>query len=62
MQNIRLQGVLVGPRKAFESMARAFSVHHVRPVVDRVFPFDQARAAFEHLAHAKHFGKVVIRV
>jgi NADPH:quinone reductase-like Zn-dependent oxidoreductase len=31
-------------------------------VIDEVFPFAEARAAYEHLASGKHFGKVVIRV
>jgi NADPH:quinone reductase-like Zn-dependent oxidoreductase len=30
--------------------------------VDRVFPFESAREAFEFLAAGKHFGKVVIQV
>jgi NADPH:quinone reductase-like Zn-dependent oxidoreductase len=62
MQNIRIQGVLVGPRQALERMCKAFELHRLRPVVDRVFPFDEARAAFEHLASGKHLGKVVVRV
>ena len=60
MQNVRVQGVIVGPRQAFENMCRAFEAHEVRPIVDRTFPFDQAREAFEHIASAKHFGKIVI--
>jgi len=31
-------------------------------VIDRVFDFAKARAAYEYLASGKHFGKVVIRV
>jgi NADPH:quinone reductase-like Zn-dependent oxidoreductase len=31
-------------------------------VVDRVYPFDQARAAYDYLASAQHFGKVVITI
>jgi NADPH:quinone reductase-like Zn-dependent oxidoreductase len=34
----------------------------IRPVVDHVFDFSQARSAYEHLLAGKHFGKVVIRV
>ena len=34
----------------------------IEPVIDRVFPFAEARAAYEHLASGRHFGKVVIRV
>jgi NADPH:quinone reductase-like Zn-dependent oxidoreductase len=62
MQNIRVQGVLVGSRETFEAMNKAVSHHGLRPVVDRVFPFDDARAAFEWMAGQKHFGKIVVRL
>ncbi|MCP3143533.1 zinc-dependent alcohol dehydrogenase family protein [Pyxidicoccus xibeiensis] len=62
MQNLRVQGILVGHRQGFEALNRALTLHGVRPVVDRVFPFTEARAAFEYLKSGAHFGKVVIRV
>ena len=42
MKNIRLQGIYVGSRAMFEAMNRAIALHKLRPVIDRVFPFDQA--------------------
>ncbi|MFN7843001.1 MAG: zinc-binding dehydrogenase [Pirellula sp.] len=33
----------------------------MEPVIDRVFSFEQADAAFEYLYSAKHFGKVVVK-
>jgi NADPH:quinone reductase-like Zn-dependent oxidoreductase len=62
MQNVRVQGVMVGNRETFETMNRAIALHKLRPVLDRVFPFAQARAAFEHLAGQGHFGKIGIRI
>jgi NADPH:quinone reductase-like Zn-dependent oxidoreductase len=62
MQNIRVQGVIVGSRESFEKMNRAIAQHAMRPVVDRVFPFAEARNAFDHMASQAHFGKVVIRI
>lgn len=62
MQDVRLQGVIVGPRDAFDEMNRAVSLHRLRPVVDKVFSFEDARAACEYMASGKHFGKVCIRV
>jgi NADPH:quinone reductase-like Zn-dependent oxidoreductase len=34
----------------------------VRPVIDRVFPFDQAKDALEYLAQGRAKGKVVVRM
>ncbi|WP_434389498.1 zinc-dependent alcohol dehydrogenase family protein [Melittangium boletus] len=62
MNNLRVQGIFVGHRASFEAMTRAFAQHELHPVVDRVFPFAEAVAAFEHLQSGAHFGKVVIRV
>ncbi len=62
MKNVRVQGIYVGSRAMFEDMNRAIGLHKLRPVVDRVFPFAEARAAYAHLASGGHFGKVVIRV
>jgi NADPH:quinone reductase-like Zn-dependent oxidoreductase len=62
MQNVRVQGILVGHREAFEQMCRAISLHRLRSMVDRVFDFAQAREAFEHMEAGAHFGKIVIRI
>ncbi|WP_435020310.1 zinc-dependent alcohol dehydrogenase family protein [Tundrisphaera sp. TA3] len=62
MRSIRLQGIFVGSRVMFESMNRAIVANQIRPVIDRVFPFDQAPAAYAHLESGSHFGKVVITI
>ena len=61
MQNVRIQGVLVGSRDTFEAMNRAISLHQLHPVIDRVFSFDEARHAFEYMASGSHFGKICIK-
>ena len=55
-------GIQVGSRDMFDEMNRAIAVAKLKPVVDRVFDFAEARSAYEYLAAAQHFGKVVIRV
>ena len=61
MRNIRLQGIYVGSRAMFEAMNRAIALHKLRPVVDEVFPFEEAIAAYKHLEGGSHFGKIVIK-
>lgn len=60
MQQIRMQGIIVGSRAIFEAMNRAIHHARLRPVVDRVFDFEDARGALDHLRSGRHFGKVVI--
>lgn len=62
MNNIRLQGIYVGSRQMLHDVTRAFAVHGASPVVDSVFAFGDARAAFEKMAAGKHFGKIAINV
>jgi NADPH:quinone reductase-like Zn-dependent oxidoreductase len=62
MRNIRLQGIFVGSVRMFESMLKAIELGQLRPVVDRVFPFDQAVEALKYLESGAHFGKIVIGI
>ena len=62
MKNLRVQGIFVGSVAMFEAMNRAIDVHKLRPVVDRVFPFEQAAEALTYMESGSHFGKLVVRV
>lgn len=61
MKKVRLQGIYVGSRAMFEAMNRAISLHKLRPVIDRVFPLEEIRAALRHMEAGAHFGKICIR-
>lgn len=60
MQNIRVQGIIVGCRDAFEAMNRAVAHHGLRPVIDATYPFERAPEALAALGRGEHFGKIVI--
>ena len=60
-RHVRLQGITVGSRDDFEAMIRAIGHARLRPVVDRVFPFEELPQALDYLASGQHFGKVCIR-
>lgn len=60
MRQVRMQGITVGSRDDFEAMARAIARHRLRPVVDRVFAFNEVPAAFAAFDQGGHFGKVCI--
>lgn len=59
---LHVRGIYVGSRRMFESLVTAATVHNIRPIVHRVFAFEEAAAAYEYLASGAHFGKVVIQV
>jgi NADPH:quinone reductase-like Zn-dependent oxidoreductase len=55
-----INGIFVGSREMFEALNGAITLNRIKPVIDRVFPFDDAPAAYRHLQNGEHFGKVVI--
>jgi NADPH:quinone reductase-like Zn-dependent oxidoreductase len=62
MKGANLQGIYVGTTKMFEDMNRAITQSKIKPVIDRVFPFDQAPEAYRHLPSGNFIGKLVISV
>lgn len=56
-----VRGVMVGSREMFENMNRAIELHKIRPVIDRIFDFEQAKEALAYLDSGTHVGKIVIR-
>jgi NADPH:quinone reductase-like Zn-dependent oxidoreductase len=57
-----MTSIYVGSREDFEAMNAFIAQHELKPIVDRVFDFSEAPAAFEYLESGGHFGKVVIRL
>lgn len=57
-----LHGIFVGDRDMFEEMNRAIAINQLKPVIDRVFPFDSVHAAYRHQASRAFVGKIVITV
>jgi NADPH:quinone reductase-like Zn-dependent oxidoreductase len=61
-RNVTLKGILNGPRDRLEEMLRFYEEKQIRPVVDRVFKFEEGKEALEYLFSGGHFGKVVVKV
>jgi NADPH:quinone reductase-like Zn-dependent oxidoreductase len=61
-KKLDVQGTYVGSRAMFEAMNAVIARHGLKPVIDRVFPFEQAREALSHMQAGAHFGKLVIKV
>ncbi|WP_044422150.1 zinc-dependent alcohol dehydrogenase family protein [Pseudomonas syringae group genomosp. 3] len=61
MSGSTLRHIAVGNREGLQALGRAVEMAGIKPVIDRVFDFDDAKAAFAHLISASHIGKVVVR-
>ena len=54
--------VFVGSREDFAAMNAFLVEHQLHPVIDRVFPFEEAAAAYAYMDSGAHMGKIVIRL
>jgi NADPH:quinone reductase-like Zn-dependent oxidoreductase len=61
-KQIHVRGIYVGSRVHFEAMNRALTQTRLMPVIDHVYPLEQARTAFETMESGSHFGKIVVRM
>ena len=57
-----LHGIGVGSRASLEQLIQAIEVNQIKPVIDRVFPFDRAPDAFTLQASGNFLGKIVISI
>jgi NADPH:quinone reductase-like Zn-dependent oxidoreductase len=61
-KGLRITGINIGSRAMFEAMNRAITAAKLRPVVDKIYPLDDAVAAYKDFATGRHFGKVVVKI
>jgi NADPH:quinone reductase-like Zn-dependent oxidoreductase len=56
-----LHGIRVGDKEMFEQMNRAIETNAITPIVDKIFPFDEALAAYRYQDAGDFIGKIVIQ-
>lgn len=56
------RSITVGDRTDLQDLVRAIATSGLKPVVDEIFEYSDARQAFERLRDGKHIGKLVIGV
>lgn len=61
-KSLTVRGIYVGSRRMFQDMNAAIGHHALAPVIDETFAFEDARAAYNAMRAAGHFGKLVIDV
>lgn len=62
MKAVRMNGIFVGSREMFEDMNRMIAQHQIKPMVDKVFAFEDVRNALEYMENGSHFGKIVVKI
>lgn len=58
----RMRGIFVGSAAMARSLNAAIDANMIKPVVDKVFAFEDAKAAYDYHASPALFGKTVITI
>ena len=61
-RNLSILGTYMGGKAELFDVLKMVERGELKPVVDRVFPLEQAAAAQERLENREQFGKIVLRV
>jgi NADPH:quinone reductase-like Zn-dependent oxidoreductase len=59
-KNLHVIGITVGSRQQFDDMAKAMDGWKLKPVVDKIFAFDQLPTALKLMEAGEHFGKIAL--
>lgn len=60
--HLQLLGSTMGSDEDFKKMLHFCEHHQINPIIDKVFAFDDAVAAFDRMKEGAQFGKIVVRV
>lgn len=61
-KQISILGSTMGSPADFHNMIRFVNAYKIVPVMDEVYPFEEASEAFAKMNEGKQFGKIVVRV
>lgn len=62
MKNLDVKGTKMGSPREFVKMLEFFETYHIRPVIDRCYPLDQAAEALTYMQEGGNFGKIVLSI
>jgi len=61
-KSLRVFGIYVGSKTMQARFHNALETKGIKPVIDRVFAFDEANSAYDYQLSGQHFGKIVIKL
>jgi zinc-binding alcohol dehydrogenase/oxidoreductase len=61
-KQLNILGSTMGSPEDFTSMIAFVKTHGIRPVIDKVFPFEEGEAALHRMDNAQQFGKIIIKI
>ena len=62
IKNLTIRGIIVGSRRMFVDCLTAMESNNIKPIIDRVFDWDDIYDCIEYMQSGEKLGKIVIRV
>jgi zinc-binding alcohol dehydrogenase/oxidoreductase len=61
-KQLSIHGTTMGTRDEFLSMLDFLESRNLKPVIDKVYPFDQINEAMDRMKQSHQFGKIVLQI
>jgi zinc-binding alcohol dehydrogenase/oxidoreductase len=61
-KQLNIYGSTMGTESEFKQMIRFVEEREIRPIVDKIFPLDQAEQALRYMDSGQQFGKIVLKI
>jgi zinc-binding alcohol dehydrogenase/oxidoreductase len=61
-KQLSVLGSTMGTESEFKAMLELVSQHQVHPIIDRVFPLEEAEQAIRRMDNARQFGKIILSI
>jgi NADPH:quinone reductase-like Zn-dependent oxidoreductase len=61
-KNLKIYGSTLGSREEFRQLLSFMTICRVRPILDQIFPLEEAAAAQQRLEAGRQFGKIVLEI
>lgn len=61
-KQISIHGTTMGTRDEFLSMIDFLESRNLKPIIDKVYPFDQINEAMQRMEEGNQFGKIVLNI
>lgn len=61
-KQLNILGTTMGTEKEFEDMVRFVEENKIVPVIDKVFPLEEAEQALRYMDSGQQFGKIVLKI
>lgn len=61
-KQLNIVGSTMGSNQDFEEMLQLINQHKIRPIVDKIFNFNEVNEAFAYMESGNQFGKITIKI